>query len=78
MCVVTDNRPLHKCLADVAASDIYVGLIGWRYGYQPDQDNPEHRSITELEYRQAGASGLTRRFNPFTLDAVFLSIQPTS
>jgi hypothetical protein len=58
--VATDAYPLHKCLADVASSDVYVGLLGWRYGYIPDEDNPEHKSITELEYRQAGASGLPR------------------
>ena len=51
--VAADAYPLHKCLADVAASDIYIGLIGWHYGYIPDQDNPEQKSITELEYRQA-------------------------
>jgi len=56
--VAADTYPLHKCLSDVAACDVYLGLIGWRYGYIPDRDNPENRSITALEYRQAGASGL--------------------
>lgn len=58
--VASDAYPLHPCLADVAACDIYVGVVGWRYGYIPEQDNPERKSITELEYRQAGASGLPR------------------
>ena len=58
--VATAAYPLHKCLADVASCDIYVGLVGWRYGYIPAQDNPERKSITELEYRQAGDSGLPR------------------
>ena len=58
--VATDAYPLHKCLADVASSEVYVGLVGWRYGYIPDKDNPERKSITELEYRQAGESGLPR------------------
>lgn len=58
--VATDAYPLHKCLADVAGCDLYVGLVGWRYGYIPDRDNPERKSITELEYRQAGQSGLPR------------------
>ncbi|MDG4548883.1 MAG: DUF4062 domain-containing protein [Candidatus Contendobacter sp.] len=58
--VATDAYPLHKCLADVAGCDVYVGLVGWRYGYVPDQDNPARQSITELEYRQAGESGLPR------------------
>lgn len=58
--VASDAYPLHKCLADVASCQLYVGLIGWRYGYQPAKDNPEQLSITELEYRQAGESGLPR------------------
>lgn len=48
--VATDQRPLDKCLADVAACDIYVGVFAWRYGFIPDKDNPERRSITELEF----------------------------
>ena len=58
--VATDQYPLRKCLADVAACDIYVGLIGWRYGYIPGQDNPEDNSITELEYRKAGEAKISR------------------
>ncbi|MFO1430841.1 MAG: DUF4062 domain-containing protein [Candidatus Competibacteraceae bacterium] len=58
--VATDAYPLYKCLADVAACDLYIGLVGWRYGYIPDKDNPENKSITELEYRQAGAAKLPR------------------
>ena len=54
--VATDDYPLHKCLADVASCDIYVGLVGWRYGYIPESDNHDGKSITELEYHQAGAS----------------------
>jgi Domain of unknown function (DUF4062) len=48
-----DDRPLDKCLADVAACDLYVGIFAWRYGYIPEKDNPDQRSITELEYRAA-------------------------
>lgn len=45
-----DKRPLDKCLEDVAACDIYIGIFAWRYGYIP----PECKmSITELEYREA-------------------------
>ena len=49
-----DHRPLDKCLADVAASDVYVGIFAWRYGYIPQQDNLGQKSITELEYSKAG------------------------
>jgi hypothetical protein len=50
-----DERPLDLCLRDVAQSDIYVGLFAWRYGYIPPQvhENPNGKSITELEYRHA-------------------------
>ena len=51
--IATDQRPLQQCLADVAACDVYIGIIAWRYGYVPEKDNPEGRSVTELEYRQA-------------------------
>lgn len=50
-----DERPLDRCLDDVARSEIYVGIFGWRYGYEPPvgHGNPDGNSITELEYRQA-------------------------
>jgi hypothetical protein len=55
--VAADQRPLDRCLADVGASDLYVGIFAHRYGYIPEQGNPEGRSITELEYRHAQALG---------------------
>jgi formylglycine-generating enzyme required for sulfatase activity len=57
--VATDQRPVDKCLADVAACDLYVGIFAWRYGYQPPHTNPAQKSITELEYRQARTTGKT-------------------
>ena len=58
--VAADARPLQKCLADVASCDAYVGLIGFRYGYVPTDDNPEGKSITELEYRASEKQGKPR------------------
>jgi hypothetical protein len=59
--VANDKRPLDKCLADVASCDLYIGIFAWRYGYVPPGQPPGHeRSITELEYGQAGQSGLER------------------
>ncbi len=52
-----DRRPLDKCLADVAACEIYVGIFAWRYGYIPEKDNEQRKSITELEYRKATEVG---------------------
>ncbi len=51
--VAEDQRPVDKCLADVAACDVYVGVFAWRYGWVPKKDNPDKLSITEMEYRQA-------------------------
>lgn len=56
--VATDQRPLDKCLDDVAGCDLYVGIFAWRYGYIPTKDNPEQKSITELEFRHAVAKGI--------------------
>ncbi len=47
------DRPKNKCVADVARSDVYIGLFAWRYGHAPQEDNPDSLSITELEYQQA-------------------------
>ncbi len=58
----TDERPVDHCLRDVQQSDIYVGIYAWRYGYEPpaDHDNPDGKSITELEYRQAERNNLRK------------------
>jgi len=45
--VASDERPLNKCLKDVSESDVYIGLIAWRYGYIPQG---QKKSSTELEY----------------------------
>ncbi|SDX45269.1 DUF4062 domain-containing protein [Nitrosomonas oligotropha] len=39
-----------SCLADVAGCDLYIGIIGGRYGFIPPG---ESFSITELEYQEA-------------------------
>ena len=52
-----DDRPADKCLADVASCQIYVGILAKRYGYVPDENNPERLSITEMEYRRACEPG---------------------
>ena len=50
----------HSCLEDVAACDLYVLILGHRYGFQPAEDNPEGLSITHLEFRRAGECGIPR------------------
>ena len=51
--VARNALPMDQCRADVASCDIYVGIFAQRYGYIPPHDNPERKSITELEYRHA-------------------------
>jgi energy-coupling factor transporter ATP-binding protein EcfA2 len=51
--VAEGKRTVKKCLEDVAACDLYVGIFAWRYGWVPAEDNPDSLSMTELEYRQA-------------------------
>ncbi|MEY9932453.1 hypothetical protein ABH926_007104 [Catenulispora sp. GP43] len=55
--VAEESRPLDRCLADVRSSDLYIGLLAWRYGYIPDGHD---KSITELEYDQAGEADVPR------------------
>jgi Domain of unknown function (DUF4062)/Tetratricopeptide repeat len=50
----------NSCLADVDSCDLYVLIVGHRYGFQPPEDNPEGLSITQLEFRRAGECGIPR------------------
>ena len=49
-----------SCLDDVDKCDLYVLILGHRYGFQPADDNPEGLSITHLEFRRAGQCGIPR------------------
>ena len=49
-----------SCLDDVDSCDLYVLILGHRYGFQPPEGNPERLSITHLEFRRAGQSGKPR------------------
>jgi GTPase SAR1 family protein len=51
--VAEGRRPIEKCLADVAECDIYIGIFAWRYGWIPEEQNPEQLAITNLEYNKA-------------------------
>jgi len=73
--IAEDKRAVDRCLEDVAACDLYIGVFAWRYGWTP----PKRRfSITELEYRTAVAANKTRllfladpkaAWPPFLIDA---------
>jgi Domain of unknown function (DUF4062)/Tetratricopeptide repeat len=49
-----------SCLDDVDTCDLYVLIAGHRYGFRPPEDNPDGLSITHLEFRRAGRSGIPR------------------
>ena len=69
-----DERPKDKCLSDVAECDYYVLILAWRYGYQPDDDNPDNLSITRMEYEEAVRLGkkplvfLSAKKHPWSFD----------
>lgn len=48
-----EERPAEKCISDVSNSDIYILIVGFRYGYIPEENNSENISITHMEYREA-------------------------
>jgi hypothetical protein len=58
----SEDAVVESCLADVAACDLYLGILGLRYRHVPGKPfrNPQKLSITELEYRHAGEKGITR------------------
>lgn len=53
-----ERRPTDRCVDDVGTCDLYIGLVAWRYGHVPEDDNPDGRSITELEYEAAVRHGI--------------------
>lgn len=51
-----DERSVRDgCLADVAGCDLYIGILGLRYGYCPDDGT---KSITEMEFEEARDKGI--------------------
>ena len=54
----TDQPPAQVCVERVRGCEVYVGLLGTRYG-SPVRDKPEV-SYTELEFDTATAAGLPR------------------
>lgn len=58
---IPDSQSLLKsCLADIDRCDLYVLILGHRYGSRPQERNPENLSITQLEFRHAGQRKIPR------------------
>src|SRR5690349_5818977 len=53
-----EHQPAAFCCERVRESDVYIGLIGFRYG-TPVPERPE-LSFTELEYESAAEASLDR------------------
>jgi hypothetical protein len=77
--VAEDIRPLGRCLEDVGACDVYIGLLAWRYGYVPTDPRSAPvplpvgtsfgtTSITEFEFRRAVAGAGSPAVLMFLLD----------
>lgn len=55
----SENGVLQTCIDDVQRCALYIGILGLRYGYLPEdpEANPQQLSITELEYRSCVRQG---------------------
>lgn len=58
--VARDARVEFACTGDVVECDTYVGLVAWRHGYVPSDDNPGALSVTEMEYLAATEKPMPR------------------
>jgi hypothetical protein len=52
-----DAAALEKCVDDVKKCNLYVGIIGWKYGYVPEGSSI---SITESEFDAAVSAGIPK------------------
>ena len=55
-----DDRPLDRCLQDVANCDAYILILAHRYGSRPAASDGRSLSITEREFEKATRQSRTR------------------
>ena len=70
-----DQPPAELCAERVRECDVYVGVLGTRYG-SPVRDRPEV-SYTELEFETATEAGLDRLVFVLDADAEDVGIPPS-
>jgi hypothetical protein len=54
--VTRDELVEIACQGDVTGCDAYLGLFAWRYGYIPEDNNPERQSVTDCLRQNANPS----------------------
>lgn len=60
---VSESQTVHaSCPADIDGCDLFVLILGHRYGIEPDVDSLEKLSIIHLEFRHAGELAYPLRF----------------
>ena len=55
--VARSESPREVCLDEVRNSHVYIGIFKNKYGYIPEDNNPQRVSVVVLEYKEAKKNG---------------------